>query len=109
MTAFESISGVLGDLNSDDVLDLDDFTMYLSGLHANLSGLTLTQAFMNGDLNGDLANDFDDFVLFRAYYDAAHGAGAFAALAGQVPEPSGWTLALVAAPVLRLWFNWGLS
>ncbi len=74
LTAFEAISGVLGDLNSDGASDLDDFTLYLSGMHANLSGLTPEQAFMQGDLNGDLANNFADFVLFRAYYDLANGA-----------------------------------
>ena len=72
LTAFEPINGVFGDLNSDGTLDLSDFALYLSGLHANLSGLTAEQAFMKGDLNGDLSNDFDDFVLFRQAYDDRH-------------------------------------
>ncbi|HEX2477598.1 MAG TPA: hypothetical protein VHK01_22770, partial [Lacipirellulaceae bacterium] len=103
LTEFEPLSGVLGDLDGDDDLDLDDFALYLSGLHADLSGLTAEQARMRGDLNGDFRNDFNDFVLFRGFYDAVHGAGSFAAIAANVPEPSGWSLALAMAPVLRLW------
>ncbi len=105
LTEFEPLSGVLGDLDGDDDLDLDDFALYLSGLHADLSGLTAEQARMRGDLTGDLRNDFNDFVLFRGFYDAVHGAGAFAAVAANVPEPSAWALALAAAPIVRQWFN----
>jgi hypothetical protein len=83
---------VAGDLNSDGDVDVDDFSRYLSGLHANLSGLTAEMAFARGDLNGDLVNNFADFVLFRAYYDLANGAGAFQSLDFVVPEPSGWVM-----------------
>jgi hypothetical protein len=105
LTEFESLIGVSGDLDGDNDLDLDDFTSYLSGLHADLSGLTMEQARLRGDLNGDLKNDFSDFALFRGYYDAVHGAGAFAVLVARVPEPSTWQLALAAAPVMRMWFH----
>jgi hypothetical protein len=79
----------LGDLDRDQDIDADDFALYLSGLHADLSGLTPEQAYMEGDLNGDLVNDFRDFVLFRGAYDMAHGAGSLAALAVALPEPAG--------------------
>jgi hypothetical protein len=62
--------------------------MYLSGLHANLSGLTAEQAYAKGDLNGDGVNDFQDLVLFRSAFNTAHGAGSFAALRAAVPEPA---------------------
>jgi hypothetical protein len=86
LTSFVPLSGVSGDLDADGDLDLNDFSLYLSGLHANLSGLTPEQAFMRGDLNGDLVNNFDDFVIFRRVYDLVHGSGAFAAQLASVPE-----------------------
>jgi hypothetical protein len=92
LTSLVPITGVAGDLNSDGDVDVDDFSRYLSGLHANLSGLTAEMAFARGDLNGDLVNNFADFVLFRAYYDLANGAGAFQSLDFVVPEPSGWVM-----------------
>jgi hypothetical protein len=94
VTEFEPLSGVSGDLDGDDDLDLDDFALYLSGLHADLSGLTAEEAFMKGDLNGDFVNDFDDFVIFRRTYDLVHGAGALAAHVRSVPEPGSTMLAL---------------
>ncbi len=103
LTSFMPLNAVLGDLDGDADLDLDDFEMYLSGLHANLNGLTAEQARMRGDLTGDFRNDFSDWTLFRAYFDRANGDGAFAALVQPVPEPSSWVMALVAAPILRLW------
>jgi hypothetical protein len=92
LTEFVPLSGVSGDLDSDGDLDLDDFSLYLSGLHANLSGLTPEQAFMRGDLNGDFANNFNDFVIFRQAYDLVHGAGALAAHIQSAPEPPGVTM-----------------
>jgi hypothetical protein len=100
LTTFQPIAGVLGDLNADGDLDLDDFNMYLTGLHADLSGLTPEQAHMRGDLNGDLKNDFNDFAVFRAYYDLANGAGTFAALLTAVPEPATWVI-LVFGGIVR--------
>jgi hypothetical protein len=91
LTAFEPITGTAGDLDRDGDLDLDDFADYLSGLHADLSGLTAEQARAMGDLTGDFKNNFDDFVLFRTFYDQVHGAGALALAVG-VPEPSGWVM-----------------
>ena len=103
LTSFAPLNAVLGDLDGDADLDLDDFAMYLSGLHGNLNGLTAEQARMRGDFTGDFRNDFNDWVLFRAYFDLANGDGAFVALLQQVPEPPGWALVLVSAPILRLW------
>jgi hypothetical protein len=82
----------LGDLDRDQDIDLDDFALYLGGLHADLAGFTPEQANMHGDLNGDAVNDFRDFVLFRGAYDMAHGAGSLAEAMSAVPEPNGWIL-----------------
>jgi hypothetical protein len=76
----------VADLNGDGAVNVADATMYFSGLHADLSGLTSEQAYMMGDLNGDILNNYEDFVLFRAAYDAAQGAGSFVASL-RVPEP----------------------
>ena len=77
-----------GDLNRDGAINVADFAIYAAGLHTNLSGLSPDEALARGDLNGDFQNNFADFVLFRNAYDAANGAGAFAASIG-VPEPAG--------------------
>ena len=97
------VESIAGDLDGDGMLDLGDYQMYLSGMHADLSGLTADEAYQIGDLNGDFANNFSDFVLFRAAYDAAHGQGAFAGLLHEIPEMKSRTLALVAAHAALLW------
>jgi hypothetical protein len=79
-----------GDLDRDGDIDLTDFSLYVAGLHTDLTGLTSTEAQHRGDLNGDFKNDYRDFVIFRAAYDTAHGAGALEFAA--VPEPSGYVL-----------------
>lgn len=76
------------DLNADGALDLLDYQQFLTGLHADLSGLTAAEAFGRGDLNGDFQNNFLDFQLFRQGYDQWNGAGAFAKAIAHVPEPS---------------------
>lgn len=97
--ALTSLPGV--DLNFDGLLNLADYQLYSSGLHADLSGLSAIEAYSKGDLNGDLANNYADFLLFRQAYDAWNGAGAFAAAVG-VPEPSGATAALLSLIALRV-------
>ena len=98
LTAFGPLQGmVIGDLDKDGDVDLADYSMYLSGLHADLSGLTADQSYAKGDLNGDGKNDFADFVLFRTAYNTAHGAGSFAALGASIPEPAAATLISLAA------------
>ena len=89
------------DLDFDGDLDLDDFQLFLSGLHTDLSALSFDEAYRRGDLNGDRKNDFDDFVLFRDTYDAAHGAGALAA-ALRLPEPGSLTMLGISS---ALWIS----
>jgi hypothetical protein len=98
LTAFGPLQGMLvGDLDKDGDVDLNDYALYLSGLDTDLSGLTPDQAYAKGDLNGDGLNDFKDFVLFRSAYNMAHGAGSFEALGASVPEPNTYWYFCVAA------------
>jgi hypothetical protein len=77
-----------GDLNRDGSVNLSDFSLYISGLHTDLSGLSAEEALARGDLNGDFLNNHADFVVFKNAYDAANGAGALMA-ALEAPEPAG--------------------
>jgi hypothetical protein len=97
-----------GDLNRDRLVNLDDFALYMSGLHVDLSGMTAEEAQMLGDMNGDFANDYADFVLFRDAYDAAH---AFAR-AVQAPEPGGASTMAIGgfgAWLARRWLAYNVS
>lgn len=91
------------DLNGDGTLDLVDFQMYLTGLHANLTGLTQQQAYAMGDLNGDFYNDFVDYQLFRQAYDAWNGQGTFSVALETVPEPTSFHMVLAGILAGR-WF-----
>jgi len=46
-------------------------------------------------MTGDRTVNYSDFFAFRSAYNAAHGAGEFATLVAQVPEPSSAVLAIV--------------
>jgi endonuclease/exonuclease/phosphatase family metal-dependent hydrolase len=87
-----------GDINGDCVLNSADWARFRSGQQVDMTGLTHSEAAALGDLNGDFRNDHADFVLFKSFYEAAHGAGSFAAMLDTiVPEPAsivpaGWTI-----------------
>ena len=85
-----------GDLNFDGELDSEDWTTLGSRFGANLVGLTRAQRYRAADLNEDGGHTLDDVLAFRLAYDAAHGAGAFAAMVAGVPEPGGLALAAIA-------------
>jgi hypothetical protein len=79
---------VFADINGDGALNVGDWIQFRGGQHANMGGLTLSQALALGDLTGDFRNDHADFNLFKAAFVATHGADAFAAML-LVPEPTG--------------------
>ena len=87
---------IVGDFNGDSLLDLADWTILRTNQLADLSGLTSDQAYERGDLNRDFRNDHADFAEFKAIFDGQNGAGAFAAMVAEVPEPS--TAALSPLP-----------
>jgi hypothetical protein len=86
-----------GDLNFDGSLDTEDWSLLPTLFGANLSNLTQAERYRRGDLNLDGLHTLEDVNLFRAEYDAANGAGAFAAMLQVVPEPAGAWLAIVGA------------
>ncbi|MBA3483721.1 MAG: PEP-CTERM sorting domain-containing protein [Pirellulales bacterium] len=85
-----------GDFNVDGAITSADWVILRSNQHANLSAASLAQAYRMGDLNGDKANNHADFSMFKSIYDAANGAGTFAAMAAGVPEPSSVILLMAA-------------
>jgi len=83
-----------GDLDFNGMLNIDDWAKFRGDLAAapDLAGLVGPELYANSDLNGDGVHSEQDFFEFRKAYDAANGAGAFAALVS-VPEPA--SIALV--------------
>ena len=93
------------DLNTDGAINAADWTVFRTNQLTNLSTKSLAEAYRLGDLTGDKLNDHADFIQFKAAYDVANGAGAFAAMVAAVPEPSSTLLVLTAGtlflPALR--------
>lgn len=80
--------------------DLNDWLAFRGGQGADLSALSLLEAYALGDVDFDGDNDLADFVAFKALFNAANGAGALEALLA-VPEPS--SLALVFLTAVTGW------
>ena len=87
----------VGDLNFDGDINEFDWPMFRSGSFADLSGLSVLEAYYRGDLNGDGANDLTDFDVFKTEFDGANGVGAFDAMIAAVPEPATWVLLAMGA------------
>ncbi len=94
---------LFGDLNGNCSIGVEDWMQFRAGQFVNLTALTHSQAYAMGDLNGDLRNDHADFVIFKGAFEAAHGAGSFAAMLASVPEPTSFLLLVGAA------FGWCIA
>ena len=81
------------DLNFDGNLTGADWVIFRTNNLADLSAMSLAEAYGLGDLDGDWDNDVNDFRQFKADYELANGAGSFSQMLQAVPEPA--TLALV--------------
>jgi len=108
----EVVGGVGGkafpflDLNFDGAFNIADWSQFLAITdRADLSSLTVAQAYRKGDLDGDRRLGVNDFIVFQREFDRVYGAGAFAqALSTAIPEPAALALGgfvAVAACSLR--------
>lgn len=89
-----------GDLNFDGSITPADWVIVRTNQKANLSGLSLAEAYRQGDLTGDRRNDHADFAAFQQLFDAANGVGAFTTMLNSVPEASGTILVFTAVTLL---------
>jgi hypothetical protein len=87
---------VEGDLNFDGSITAADWTIVRTNQNANLSALSLAEAYRQGDFTSDRKNDHADFAAFKALYDSANGVGAFVAMVASVPEPSSFSIVAAA-------------
>ena len=94
---------ILGDLDMDADVDIDDWIEFKANYGADTSSLFLPARHDLGDLDASGLIDLDDLDMFRGIYDSFNGAGAFAALGTAVPEPSTFLLlAIGTVAYLRL-------
>jgi hypothetical protein len=92
--------GKLGDIDSNNVVNLADYQMLLNNMGLHVDG-PVTPGF-GGDLNFDRRIDPADFGIFKTEFPG--GAGAFeAALAASVPEPASVVLVLMAVGGVACW------
>jgi hypothetical protein len=86
---------IRSDLNGDGQITIADWQIFFANAGKAFTGQLPVAAYLKGDLNGDLVNDYNDFVLFKADYNALHGAGSFERMTS-VPEPTTWLVSLIA-------------
>lgn len=88
-----------GDISGNCSLGVEDWNLLRTNQHADLTGLSSSQAFQRGDLNGDFRNNHADFVIFKQAYESLMGVGSFAHLLA-VPEPASIFTALIGTMLL---------
>lgn len=86
-----ALDDVLGDLNGDRQISLEDWILFRGHMRQNTGALTDEQRRREGDFDVSGLIDLGDYSTFVDLYDAAHGPSAFAAMLA-VPEPSGGAL-----------------
>jgi hypothetical protein len=87
---------LMGDFDSSGTLTSTDWMILRANQDADLSGITLEEAYFLGDLNLDRRNDHADFQAFKLYFDSVNGDGSFVAMLAGVPEPQSLLLVLWA-------------
>ncbi|WP_197528394.1 sulfatase-like hydrolase/transferase [Aeoliella mucimassa] len=97
------IHHVLGDLNNDDQITIDDWLLFRPAMNQSIIASNRIEAEDQGDLNFDLVIDRYDFLLFKSAYNEANGANAFAADSARVPEPSTAVLFTLGTAGIACW------
>ena len=99
--AFAATLSMLGDLDLDGELDVDDYLILTLYAETDLTGLSMMDAYLRGDLNRDGSNNIIDFGMFADALEAQWGEGAMAKLLLQIPEPNCFPL----VPMFLVWFT----
>lgn len=89
-----SLSDVLGDLNSDRVITLEDWGILRSHMRQDTAALSIEERRRQGDFDAGGIIDLGDFTTFVGLFDAVHGPDAFAAMLA-VPEPTSSTMVVI--------------
>ncbi|TWT33916.1 PEP-CTERM motif protein [Posidoniimonas corsicana] len=97
---YTGAAAVSGDLDGDNDIDLDDWSLFKAGQGAVNNTLTAVQAYQLGDLDGNFQRNLADYDLFAEAFDLANGAGAFQAAISGVPEPASIVMLLAGAAVV---------
>jgi hypothetical protein len=96
-----------GDINGDQLVDVNDYVILLHNMHVDYAGMLSGQTLAFGDLNGDLMVNFHDLVAFRQAYEDVHGSGSLAqALVQSVPEPGTWALVALCVAKYQVIRHW---
>jgi hypothetical protein len=93
-----SLPDVLGDLNGDRIITLEDWRLFRNQMQLDTSALSSDQQRRQGDFDASGLIDLIDFTKFVELFDAAHGANAFADMLA-VPEPTSWALLAMGSVV----------
>jgi hypothetical protein len=90
----------IGDFNLMDGVNVADWNLFKTFFGSDTSGLSTAEAYRAGDMNHDDVVNLLDANAFAVAFDAANGAGAFAAAITAVPEPNSIALILLGVTIL---------
>jgi hypothetical protein len=99
LVEYTGTTPIRSDLNGDGQITIADWQTFFPNAGKSFTGQLPVAAYLQGDLNGDLVNDYNDFLLFKADYNAVHGAGSFEQMTS-VPEPTTLLVSVIATALV---------